>query len=348
MDKRQISISNETLLKITFIVIGLAFALFIRDIIVMFLAALILAVALDRPIDKLQDRKIPRPVAAIMVYIFIIIVFGAILYTILPTLAVEIKNITANYASYIDQIFYPVETLNLQLFSDSFNFGESFERLAETVAESAEAILGAIFAIFGGVLSFVIIFFIALFLNIQEKGVKKFLFYLAPEKHQEYVLGVFDKVQRQVGNWLWGRAASSVLVGIATFIGLQVLGMPFSLTLATVALLFNFIAFIGPVLAAIPAIFIALAESLWLAVGVVVLYVFINNILEGFVFTPILMKRAVNLNPAVLVVLVLIGARLAGILGVIIAIPLAAIISVIIEEYLSKKKIQAEKHPHLI
>lgn len=348
MDKREISISNSTLIKITLVFLVLVFAFLVRDILVMFLAALILAIAFDRPIDKLQNKGLPRAVAAIFVYAVILIVFVGILYFILPSLAVELRNIAVDYAGYFEQVFYPAEVLNFQTVEESLNLRESLEKLTEFVTESAQTILGAIFAIFGGVLSFLIIIFIALFLNIQEKGVKKFLFYLAPEKHQDYVLSVFDKIQRQVSNWLWGRAGSSVLVGLSTFIGLQILGIPFSLTLATIAFLFNFIPFIGPAIAAVPAVLIALSESFLLAVGVIILYVFINNILEGFVFVPLLMKKAVNLNPAILIVLIMIGARLAGILGVIIAIPFAAIVSVVIEEYLTKKKLQAERHPNLV
>jgi len=220
-----------------------------------------------------------------------------------------------------------------------FNFGEILKSWSDKLTGSSQAIFVTIINFFGGFLSFLVIFFLALFFNIQEKGVKKFIYYLTPENQRDYVLELFDKIQLKMSGWLWGRILIAFIVGGLVSLGLYLLGIKYSLTLGVLAGVLNFLPYLGSIIAAIPAVLLALIESPILALAVVALYFFINSIVETFFLSPLLLKRIVGLNPAVLILVVLIGAKLAGILGVVLAVPLTAIISILVEEYISRSKL---------
>ncbi len=348
MEQQTVYISTKSLIKVVFLAVFLFLVFQIRDILLIFFTALIFAIAFDRPIDRLCEKGVPRILSALVVYFIIFSIFGALLYLVLPPLAVEIKNFALDYSIHLGRLFQPDGEIPFHIGEETLNLRELFNQLSETLAESAKAIVGTLFSIFGGVFSFLAIVFFALFLNTQEKGVKKFVFYLTPDKNKEYVLGLFDKVQQKVGNWIWGRVASSILVGLSAFVGLSLLGIPYALTLGILALLLNFVVFIGPTIASIPAILLGFLVSPFHALAVTILYLIINNALETFIFIPLFMKKAINMNPALLLLVLLIGARLAGVLGVIVAIPTAAIISILMDEYVAKRRRQAEKHLKLI
>ena len=148
----------------------------------------------------------------------------------------------------------------------------------------------------------------------------------------------FERVQQRVASWLWGKFLSSLLVGVITFFGLLLIGIPYALTLAVFAVLLNFIPFIGPIVASIPAIILGAFISSFHAIAVGLLYFFVNGVLESFVFGPLLMRRAVQISPALLILFVVGGAHLGGVLGIIIAIPTAAIINLAIGEYIARRQ----------
>ena len=334
MDQQNINISTNTIWRTILIIIGIILLYFIRDILLMIFTALVLAAALDRPIDKLQKHKVPRTLSAIFIYLILFFVLALALYLIFPPLASEIKGLALNYPIYLENLIEWSQKPAV------VNLEEMLKNLSDRLTNSSQALFGTIIDIFGGFVSFLIIFFMALFLNIQEKGVKKFIYYLTPDEHRVYVLTLFDRIQQKMSGWLWARILISFIVAGLVFLGLYLLGIKYALTLGVLAGLLNFIPYLGSVIAAIPAILLALIESPLLALAVVALYFFINSVVETFFLSPLLMGKITGLNPVLLILVVLVGAKLAGILGLILAVPTAVIISVLIEEYIRNKKKQ--------
>jgi predicted PurR-regulated permease PerM len=326
-----IDISIDSVVKLILAVLALVLLYLLRDIILMVLVALILAIALDRPIDAFCERKVPRFLATMLIYLLLFSVAGVLFYLVFPVLAEQIKNFVNNYSFYLESVG------RLKFGADLIDFKSIFDQLSNSLTESAGAVMGTLVTFFGGLISFFTIIAAAIFFNVQENGVKKFIFYLTPIEHQPYVLNLFDKIQRKVGNWLWGKLGVAVGVGVLTSLGLYLLGLRYALLLGFLTLLLNFIPLIGAIIAAIPAILLALAQSSTLALLVVFLYVFINGFLEHFFLVPLFMKKAMDLNPALILLVVLVGGKLAGVLGVILAIPVAAIAAVLIEDYIQRK-----------
>ncbi|MBL7155340.1 MAG: AI-2E family transporter, partial [Candidatus Portnoybacteria bacterium] len=164
---------------------------------------------------------------------------------------------------------------------------------------------------------------ISFYLAVQEKGAKRFLVSLTPNEHQSYLADLIERIESKIGGWLRGQLLLMFIIGCLTYIGLYFLGVKYALTLALVAALLEIIPYIGPILAAIPAVILAFFQSPFLALLVILLYIVIQQ-LENYIIVPQVMKRAVGLNPVVIIIVMLIGAKLAGLLGIILAVPVTA------------------------
>lgn len=330
--KETINISTSTIFRFILIILGFVLAYLLRDILLLIFTALVLAAILDRPIDKMQARKIPRILSAMLIYLLLFSAVAFLFYLILPPLASEIKGLAMNYSVYLDTL------MKWSQKSELLNVQAILKNLADRLSDSSQAIFGTVINIFGGLVSFFIILFVALFFNIQEKGVKKFIYYLTPDEHRTYILFLFDRIQQKMNGWLWSRVLIALIIAVLVFAGLYFLGVKYALTLGVLAGFLNFIPYFGSVAAAVPAVLLALMESPLLALFVIAFYVFINSVLEAFFLTPLLMKKMIGLNPALLILVVLIGAKLAGILGMILAVPATLIISILVEEYIKIKR----------
>lgn len=297
------------------------------DVLLIFFTALILAIAMDKPISQLEDKKIPRIVSALVIYVTMFAAVVFLLYLIFPSLVVEVRNFVSEYGTYSEALPSPEEV-------SRFDISPYIKSFSDTITGSSGAVLSLVFKTFGSFTTFLAIFFIALFLTLQKGGLKSFIFPFVPIGQHQVVMQFFDSMQDRVSSWLWGKTISSLIVALATYIGLFILGIPYTLTLAILALFFNYIPFLGPIIAAVPAVLLALAlYDIPTALVVVLLYFVINGILESFLLTPLLMKRAVEINSGFLILSVLSGAYLGGVLGIVISIPIAAIIYLALSEY---------------
>jgi predicted PurR-regulated permease PerM len=125
-------------------------------------------------------------------------------------------------------------------------------------------------------------------------------------------------------------------VGLATYIGLLIIGIPFALPLAILAGLFEIVPFLGPIVASVPAIIIGLGISPLTGLGVAAMAFLINQ-LENYLLVPKIMEKSVGISPLIILIALTIGARLAGIIGIIISVPFVITLQVLVSEYLKKE-----------
>src|SRR3989344_8170812 len=166
--------------------------------------------------------------------------------------------------------------------------------------------LDLLVSIFGGVFSVVILVVVSFYLASQEEGIEQFLRMVVPLRDEEYVIDLWERSRAKIGQWLRSQLLLGVVVGILVFIALTLLGVRYALFLALLAAIFELIPVIGPILAAVPAVFFALLSSPVLGLIVAVVYTIIQQ-LESHVLVPLLMRRVVGLNPLVVVIALLIG-----------------------------------------
>ncbi|MBT6301321.1 MAG: AI-2E family transporter, partial [Candidatus Jacksonbacteria bacterium] len=190
--------------------------------------------------------------------------------------------------------------------------------------------------VIGTVAMIILVLVLTFYLVVEDRGMKRALQAIAPDKTQPYLTQLLSRIQNKMGLWLRGQIILSLIIFILTWIGLTLLGVQYSLLLALVAGLFEIVPFLGPILAAIVAIFFVLAEGDILKVLLVAVLYYVIQLLENHLIVPKVMQKAVGLNPIISIVAVLVGAKIAGIPGAIIAIPLVTAISVFLRDLFEK------------
>jgi len=142
--------------------------------------------------------------------------------------------------------------------------------------------------------------------------------------------------ERKVGRWLQGQLLLALTVGLMVFVGLSLLGIKYALVLGIIAMIMELVPIVGPVIAAIPAVILALLQAPVMGIWVVLFYAVVQQF-ENHILTPLIMGRATGLNPVTVIIALLIGAKLAGILGIVLAVPVAVVIVEILDDIAKRK-----------
>lgn len=326
----------------------LAYLLFLlvmtlKDVLLIFFTALILAIAMDQVIGRFQNQKISRTLSAAFIYISVMVVTVGILILTIPPLFEELRNFLVEYPVYSDALEIDSEN-DIQAMAAEMS--PWVRNISESLTGSPAAVFNTLLKTFNGFAHFIAIFFVAFFMTIQPNGVRSFFEPFVPVKYKKTVSQFWDKMQERIGSWLWGKTICSLIVGASTTVGLFILGVPYALILGVLAAFMNFIPFAGPVIAAIPAIALGFSSSFLLGFVVALYYFVVNNIFETFILGPFFMRKAVEISPAFLILSIIAGGYLGGVLGIILAIPVAAIVYLFITEW-SNLKQSIYKNRHL-
>ena len=176
------------------------------------------------------------------------------------------------------------------------------------------------------------IFILTLYFILDKDGIKKFLVSLLPIKQKTRVVTITNKVGQKLGGWLRGQLILAVAVGLIVYIGLTLMNIPYALTLAMLAGILEIVPIIGPIVSAVPAIMIAFTVSPATALMVTIFYILVQE-LENKLLVPQVMKHSVGLNPVTIIIIILIGAKLMGIIGILLSVPIASVVYVVLEEW---------------
>lgn len=205
----------------------------------------------------------------------------------------------------------------------------SFDKLM-TNASGMLSKAGVLFSGTIGVLgNALIILFIGIYLAAQPKVYVDGFVTLFPVNKRTRVREVMDELGDTLAQWMLGKVVSMLIIGVTTAIGLALLGVPLALILGVIAGLLDFIPYIGPIMAAVPAILLALSDSPTLALYVALLFVGLQ-ILEGYIVLPLIERRTVSLPPALTISMQVLLGSLFGLSGIALATPLAAVIAVLV------------------
>jgi len=338
-----ISISTSTIFKVVLVVLVLYFLYLIRDILVILFVALILASALDPWVDWMQKRKIPRSLGIILIYFILFIVIGSVLYLIIPPIVTQVNELSTSFPAFIEKMTSGFSSLRNYMAQHGVldNLKDGLKSMSSNLQGAASGIFSTITGVVGAIVSFLLVLVITFYMVVEENAMKKIIWSVTPAKHQPYIMQLINRMQKKIGLWLRGQLILSLIIFSLTFLGLSILGVNYALTLALIAGLTEFIPYLGPALAAIPAIFLAFTQSPMLALFVLILY-YIIQLVENNIIVPKLMQKVVGLNPVVSIVVLLIGFKLAGVMGAILSIPVATAISVFLKDIFDKNEMIEE------
>ena len=335
--------ATKTVLKIIIIILFLLFLWLIRDIVLLMVMVFIIVTALSPIIDSLEAQKIPRIIGVIIIYLLFLSVVAGILYLIIPPLIVQVQELANNLPDYVQKTV-PAYNNVKNFYSSKSDIAQLLQKPLEGLYNQLSLVPAKIFTttygVIGGIAAIISVLVLTFYLLLEKDGINIFFKSLIPLKHKTLYLSILSKVSLKWGGWFRGQMLIMLIIGILDFIILVSLGVPYALTLAVFAGFVELIPYVGPVLAAIPAIIIAFFVSPLTAIIVAALFILVQE-LEGHIIVPKIMQKTVGLSPVTIILAILIGGKLYGFLGIILAVPLAAGVSVFWHEW--RKVSQDEK-----
>jgi predicted PurR-regulated permease PerM len=324
--------STKIILKVFGVALALVFLWLIRDIIVILLLSIIFASAMEPLVRYFKLRKVPRAASVLAVYVIVLAVAGAVVSLLIPPVLSQFSLLSDNLPQYTEQFRSQFPVVNELM--GGIDLGDAIKQIFSTV-NGGESVLNRTVGVFNGFFTFITVLVISFYLVAEEKGMREFIRSLVPPHYQEFTMGLVDSIQKKMGLWLLGQLILSVSIFLMTFLGLSLLGVKYALFLALLAGLLEVIPYIGPFVSAVPAIFFAFIQNPALAIAVLVLYIIIQKV-EGYVLVPKVMEKTVGVSPLAVLLALLIGFKLAGVLGLLLAVPLVGAFTVVINEFASR------------
>jgi len=335
-----ININAGTFFKAILVLLLFIFIYILRDIAAVVLFSVVVASGVEPAARWFQKYRIPRVLAVILVYLIAFSITGIMFYLVIPPIFSELSNLSASNPSYLQK---PLALKTIQQYLPELPASISGLLLSfaqgakEYVGEISSGFFQATTAAFGGALSFALIIVLSFYLAVQEKGIENFLRIVTPVSHEKYVVDLWFRSRDKIGGWLKGQILLGVLVGVLVFLGLTLLRIPYALTFALLAAIFELIPIFGPVLASIPPIAVAFLQNPSTALAVIALYVIIQQF-ENHLIYPLVIRKTVGIPPIITILALIIGAKLGGFFGVLLSVPIMAVLFEFIADIEKKKK----------
>lgn len=305
----------------------------IGDFLLVLGAALILSTFIEDFVVRGKKYKIPRLISVIIFYIFTIIIFGAIVLFVLPILTREILELAQVYPEI--QNFIEANSLFLQS-DNSISLGNIVEQFQDSAIR--ERFFNGALNFFGGVINLLIIFVVSFYLSVNEKGIDSMLRIFTPLKYEEMVVSMWHRVQLKVGSWFRGQLIIALILTVLTYGGLALAGVPYAFILALLAGVFGLVPY-GIFLAVIPAAAIAVGHGgIWMGVGVIVGYTLLQQVLD-LGLQPLIVHKLTGVPSLVVIISVFIGAKLFGLYGLLLAMPIALFVMELVAESEKQKTV---------
>lgn len=332
-ERLKIDISTSTIVKIALGILAIWFLYAVRDVIVLFFIVIVIVAALSPVVDKMS-KVMPRVLAVIILALVLLGILVAMGFLIVPPLIIEIKQLAIN----LPLITAKIGPLYTTIQQSMANYQESLFSLSSQIGNFSSGIYSTTLGFISGIIAFFTILVLSFYMLLEQDSIKHFFTNLVPLERRESILQIVRKINMKMAQWLGGHLLLMLVVGILDGISLVALGVPYALVLAVWGGLVEIVPYIGPWLGLLPAIVIAFAISPLKGLLVAIAYIIIQQI-ESNILAPKILGRAVGLSPVIIILVLLIGAKLMGILGMIIAVPAAAAISILIQEWPEIRKL---------
>lgn len=333
-NKVKIEISTATILKILGVFLAVWFLYSVREIVVMFFIVLVIVAAIGPLVDRMA-KYIPRALSLIIVTLIFLGLLTAIGFLIIPPVVNEISQLAINLPYLIDKFgpFYD------SIKSSISNYQEGLFNVSSQLSGLTSGLYTTTIGFISGIIAVFTILILAFYMLLERDSIRNLVHQIVPYEHKDAAIEAAKKIIAKMGSWLRGQMLLMLIIGILDGIALLILGIPYALTLAVWGGLMEVIPYVGPWLGLLPAFIIGMTVSPLTGLFVLIAYVIIQQ-LEAQFLAPKVMGKAVGLSPVIIILALLSGAKLMGILGVIIAVPVAAVLSVLVQEWPNIKKIR--------
>lgn len=331
----KIDISSRSVLRIVLIPLALYLVWANKDLLFAVFMALILMSALKPVVHYLSSKKkIPRPLAALLVVVSTLVVIAFLAGAILPPIFLETLN-------FIERLPETLQSLN-----PSISKYVGVTELSQFVPTFANQVVGIVGNVFSNTFLVFITLFVSYYLLANERLIEDSLFsgllhrHLSEKKTKE-LLRVVRATQDRLASWFWGQLALMFIVGIVSYLAFSWIGLKYALPLAVLAGILEALPNIGPIIAAVVTVLIGFGQTPIVGVASLAVSVVVQQV-ENYFLVPYIMKKAVGLNPIITMFSVVLGLRIAGPLGALLAIPTYVLLEAVYRELYPQKKPHTE------
>ena len=318
----------------------------LRDVLLLLYIAALLAIGFS-PIVRLIERqrllpvgsrRFPRWLAILVLYVFILSALVSVSMVIFPPLVEQAQELWDQRTALFERAQQRLHELGI-LQGEYLTFEQAVERAPGAAADATvvSTVYGAVRGVLGGIVGFITVLILTFYFLVDARTLQSTFLRLFPARQRARVDAITRTITVKVSAWLAGQLLLGGIIGVTSAIGLWLLGIPFFYVLALISAFGELIPVVGPILAAIPAVLVASTVSLQKAVLVIVFFL-VQQQFENHVLVPKVMSRQVGVNAVTVIVALLVGGRLLGIVGALLAVPTAAILQVLFTELLDMKE----------
>lgn len=329
-----LDVSWAALVKVLLFFVGLVIFIKTLDVLLLFLFVFIFVAALTPVVDRLS-KEMPRALAVAMLYVLILAIIFLAGYLIIPAVVNQVQAFLLNAPDFL--------RFNLpnysQLLESLRGSGQGLTQISTGLSSISANLLSTTIGVLNGFVAVFTLLVVTFYLLIDKKGISGFFLSLVPREKHAQVTAIVQKVGEKLGNWLRGQFLLMLIIGFVDGLVLWIFGIPYPAALGFWAGLTEAIPYIGPWLGAIPGVLIGFTVSPIKGLIALIIYLGVQQIEANFL-VPRIMSKAVGLSPVMIILALLVGAKLFGIIGMILAVPVAGAISVIVQQWPEIKKLR--------
>ncbi len=310
MAVQKIEITSRTILTTLLYLLGFWFLYQIRGIIITLFISFILMTAVGPLVRGAAKVKIPPMVVFLLLFLAVVGIFTTLVVSLVPAIVTETAGLVQNLPKFLDSL-----SARWSIVVSPTMFSTQFGDIPSNLLKIAAGTFGNLVTVFA-------VFFMTYYLYIERANLPHFLrLFLGTGDGGRRIESIVADIEKRVGGWVRGELLLMTIIGVMSFIGLTLLGIPYTLPLALLAGLMEAVPNIGPVISAIPAILMGLTVSPLTGLGALAMSILIQQTENNFV-VPKVMQTAAGIRPIVTIVVLLIGYTLGGVMGAVLAIPL--------------------------
>ena len=311
----------------------------IRQVALLVFASVVLATVLNRVVRLLQRYRLPRGLAIVITVVLLVAIVAGIFAIVVPRLIEQLQQLVKLLPQISARVLVWYDQVRALIPGQLLQNNRGITNLTQQLQTWLGGLLGNFFAVINNSLAAAINLLLFLVLTIMllvNPTPYRHTFILAfPAFYRRRVNEILDECENSLVGWIRGTLLAMLVIGVVSFIGLSILGVPLPLVNALIAGLLEFIPNVGPTLSIIPPALLALLDAPWKAGAVILLYLGIQQF-ESLVLVPIIMKQEVDLLPVFTILAVVVFANFFGFLGLFLAIPLLIVCQIWIKEVLVK------------
>lgn len=324
-----------TLMWTLYLVRGPLLLIYVSALFATGLAPLVQAIERHRVV-AISRKRIPRAAAILVIYGTVIGSLAGLVAAVFPPMIRQSQEFWKNLPNYMD--LAQQRLAGWGLISPDTSFKELLQQAPAGGGDAVTVVLSTLWGFVGGIFGIVTILLLTFYMLVDSKSILELFVRVFPKRERNKVSQISELVAAKISAWLGGQMLLGLIIGTMSAIGYFVMGVPYFFVLAVIAGIGEMIPMVGPLLAAIPAVLVALTVSPGLALGVAG-FCWGLQLIENNVLVPKVMGETVGLSAVTVIASLVIGSELLGFVGALLAVPTAAIIQVLIEElYLAEKE----------